>query len=261
MSEPVGLKRLVTNPTLGTKVPEITVLFWVTKIASTGMGESVSDALVKGIGPGVAIPAAAVLFFAALYLQFRTESYVPWVYWVAVVMVAVFGTMAADVLHVGLGVPYDASTAFFAVVLAAVLVVWHRTEGTLSIHSVNTSRRELFYWLTVMSTFALGTAAGDFTAVTLGLGFLASGVVFALVIAVPWAWHAALGRNEVATFWFAYIITRPLGASFADYFAVSPGRGGLGWGYPVTAVLSTLVVAALIAWNQRVGTVGSAADT
>ncbi|MFD0328601.1 hypothetical protein ACFQZC_11135 [Streptacidiphilus monticola] len=164
-------------------------------------------------------------------------------YWTAIVMVSVFGTMAADALHVGLGVPYTVSTAFFLVVLGAVFAVWYAVERTLSIHSINTPRRELWYWLTVVTTFALGTAAGDLTAGTLGWGYLASGVVFAVVIAVPALAHWKLGLNAVFAFWFAYIVTRPLGASFADWMAAPHEHTGLGWGYgPVTAVWTVLIV-------------------
>jgi uncharacterized membrane-anchored protein len=145
-------------------------------------------------------------------------------------MVSVFGTMAADVLHVGIGVPYVVSAPLFMTALAVVLAVWHASEKTLSIHSIHTRRRELFYWATVLATFALGTATGDLTATTAGLGYLGAGVMFAVVIAVPVAAHRWLGLNSVAAFWFAYVVTRPLGASFADWMAASPGRGGLGLG-------------------------------
>jgi uncharacterized membrane-anchored protein len=167
---------------------------------------------------------------------------VPWIYWLAVAMVGVFGTMAADVLHVGFGVPYLASSAFFAATLALVFILWYRTEGTLSIHSIHTTRREGFYWAAVMTTFALGTAAGDMTAVTLHLGYLNSGLMFALVIAIPaLAWR--LGLNPVLTFWFAYILTRPLGASFADWMGVSHARGGLNLGPgPVSLTLAALII-------------------
>jgi uncharacterized membrane-anchored protein len=163
-------------------------------------------------------------------------------------MVSVFGTMAADVVHIALGVPYAVSTVVFAVVLAAVFVVWYRTEGTLSIHSIRTRRRELFYWLTVLTTFALGTAAGDLTASTMHLGYFASGVLFAVVIAVPAVAHWRLGLNAITAFWFAYIVTRPLGASFADWLGVPPSRRGLDLGTgPVTLTLA-LVIAVLVGY-------------
>jgi uncharacterized membrane-anchored protein len=230
------------------KVPEVTVFFWVAKVLTTGMGEATSDFLVQRLGPGVAIPMAGVVLAVSLVLQFRADRYVAWIYWFAVAMVAVFGTMAADVLHVGLGIPYAVSTTFFAVVLAVVFVAWHRTEGTLSIHSIITPRREAFYWVTVMVTFALGTAAGDLTATTMGLGYWASGLVFAGIIAIPAVGYWKFGLNEVVAFWFAYIVTRPLGASFADWMAVAHHRGGLAWGPGVVSLVLSVLIVGLVAY-------------
>jgi uncharacterized membrane-anchored protein len=228
------------------KVPEVTLYFWITKVLTTGMGETTSDFLTRVFGNIPAVGLGGILFAAALILQFRARCYVAWIYWTAVVMVSVFGTMCADVLHVGLGIPYAVSTTFFAVVLAVVFVVWYRVEKTLSIHSIHTPRRELFYWLTVVATFALGTAAGDLTATTLGLGYFSSGVMFAVVIAIPALAHWKLGLGSIAAFWFAYVDTRPLGASFADWMAVSKARGGLNMGLgPTTLAWSVMIVAFL----------------
>jgi uncharacterized membrane-anchored protein len=221
---------------LTAKVPEITALFWVVKVLTTGMGESASDYL-GSVSIALAAAVGLIGFVVAMWLQLRAPRYVPAVYWFAVLMVAVFGTMAADGLHVVLGVPYTVSTAFYAVALAAVFTLWRRTEGTLSIHSVTTRRREVWYWLTVLLTFALGTALGDLTAFVLNLGYLPSAVLFAVVIAVPaLAWRA--GVNPVLTFWTAYVVTRPLGASVADWLGKPPSHaGGLGLGDgTVTAV-------------------------
>ena len=157
------------------KVPEVTAFFWIVKALTTGMGESTSDFLVHRLVPEIAVVLGGIAFVVALYLQFSSDRYVPWRYWLAVAMVGVFGTMCADVLHVGLGVPYIVSTIFYAVVLAVVFRTWYRSEGTLSIHSITTERRELFYWAAVLATFALGTAAGDLTAVTFGLGYFGFG--------------------------------------------------------------------------------------
>lgn len=218
------------------------MLFWVTKVLTTGMGETASDFLAHHMDPVVAGALGLLGLVAALVLQLRARRYVPWVYWLAVAMVSVFGTMAADVVHVILGVPYVVSTVFFLVALCVVFLMWRRTEGTLSIHSITTRRRELFYWATVLTTFALGTAAGDLTAMTMHLGYLASGVLFAVVIAVPAVAHR-FGLNAVLAFWFAYVVTRPLGASFADWMGVPPARQGLGWGTgPVTLALAALIV-------------------
>ena len=167
-------------------------------------------------------------------------------------MVSVFGTMAADVVHVVLGVPYLASTGAFGAAVAVLLFVWHRVEHTLAIHSISTTRRELFYWATVAATFALGTAAGDLTATTLGLGYLASGVVFAVAFALPALAHRYAGLNAVLAFWIAYVLTRPLGASFADWIAVPPGRGGLDLGTgPITLVLVVAIAAGVTALSVR----------
>ena len=170
--------------------------------------------------PVLAVGLGAVAFAIALVLQLWVRRYIAWMYWLAVVMVAIFGTMVADALHIQLGVPYAVSTVGFAVALTAIFIVWYVTERTLSIHHITTLRRELFYWATVCATFALGTAAGDLTAYTLHLGFLASGILFAVVIAVPAIAHRFAHLNAVMAFWFAYIITRPLGASFADWMGV-----------------------------------------
>jgi uncharacterized membrane-anchored protein len=226
------------------KVPEITVWFWVIKVLTTGMGETASDFMAHTLPPVVAVGLGGAGFAAALILQFAVRRYVTWIYWLAVVMVSVFGTMAADVLHVGFGVPYLVSTVFFSVVLAVVFVAWYRVERTLSIHRIDTRRREFFYWATVLATFALGTAAGDLTATTMGWGYFASGVVFAVAIAVPAVAHRRFGLAAVPAFWIAYVITRPLGASFADWMGVSHARHGLGWGTgPVTLGWLAAIVA------------------
>jgi uncharacterized membrane-anchored protein len=233
---------------LAAKVPEITALFWVIKVLTTGMGEAASDYL-GTVSLALAGVVGVLGFLGALWLQFRTRRYVPVVYWLAVAMVAVFGTMAADALHVALDVPYLFSTAFYAVALAVVFALWRRSEGTLSIHSIVTRRRELWYWLTVLLTFALGTAAGDLTADTLRLGFFGSAVLFAVAIAVPalaW-WRFRL--NPVVAFWSAYVITRPLGASVADWLGKPHSfGGGLGYGDGTVAGVATVVIVALVAY-------------
>lgn len=225
-----------------TKVPEITALFWIVKVLTTGMGETTSDFLVTHLDPVVGVGIGFVLFVVAMFVQFRAQRYLPVAYWFAVVMVSVFGTMAADVLHVGLGVPYAVSAPAFAIALVVVFVLWRRAEGTLSIHSITTRRREVFYWLAVLTTFALGTATGDLTATTFHLGYLASGVLFVVVMAIPALGYAAGRFSPVFAFWFAYVVTRPLGASFADWMGVSHARSGLGWGTgPVSLVLLAII--------------------
>ncbi len=224
------------------KVPEVTVLFWIVKLLSTALGESTTDYLVFQIDPYVAVALGLVGLCGALLLQFVVRHYVPWIYWLAVVMVAVFGTMAADVLHVVLGISYLASTLLFGVTLTLVFVAWYLSERTLSIHTINTRPREVFYWATVIASFALGTAAGDMTASTLGLGYFASVVLFAILFVAPGVAWRFFGLNAVVAFWFAYVVTRPLGASVADWLGKS-ALGGLGLGDgPVALVLGVLIV-------------------
>jgi uncharacterized membrane-anchored protein len=228
------------------KVPQITVYFWIIKILTTAQGEATSDYLDHRIDPVIAGAIGGLAFVAALAWQFRVRKYTAWVYWLAVDMVAIFGTMVADGLHVELGVPYAASATFFAVALAVILVAWRRTEGTLSIHSIRTPRREAFYWATVLATFALGTALGDLTATTLHLGYLASGIMFTLIFAVPGVAHRWLRLNAIVAFWFAYIMTRPLGASYADWMGVPHSAGGLDLGRGPVAISLTIPIVLLV---------------
>lgn len=233
-------------------VPAVTAMFWVVKAMTTAMGESASDFLVRAFPPQLAVLAGLVAFVGALGLQLRAGRYVPWRYWLAVSMVGVFGTMAADVVHVALGVPYLISTVTFALFLAAVFAAWWRTQRTLSVHEITTRRRELFYWAAVVGTFALGTAAGDLVAVTFHLGYLAAGLVFAALIAIPYTAFRVGRMGEVLAFWFAYVLTRPVGASFADWFGQPPARGGLGVGSGwVALTLSAAIAAAVLAMTLR----------
>jgi len=247
---PAGTKLRLPSVTArgALRVPEITVYFWAIKAMSTGMGESTSDYSVHAIAPVAAVGLGFVGFVAALSLQLAMRRYVAWAYWLAVVMVGVFGTMAADVLHVGFGVPYVVSSALYAVTLAAVFWTWQRMERTLSIHTVNTARRELFYWAAVVATFAMGTAVGDLTAVTMHLGYLLSAVLFAVLIAIPAIGYRWLGWNPILTFWSAYVLTRPLGASVADWLGKPKSLGGLGWGDGPVAFALTGMIAILVAY-------------
>lgn len=195
-------ERSETSRSLISKVPEVTAIFWVIKILTTGMGETTSDFLVHRIDPPIAVAIGGVCFLISLAVQFFMPRFNVWIYWLAVVMVSIFGTMAADVLHVGLGVPYWISTTFFGVSLLIIFAVWSWSERTLSIHSIYTKRREFFYWATVLTTFALGTAAGDMTASSLGLGYFVSGLMFAVVIAIPGIALWKFGLPEIPAFWF-----------------------------------------------------------
>lgn len=224
-------------------------MFWIIKGLSTAMGESTSDALVNSsLGAPIAVVLGFIAFCAALLVQFKQARYKAWSYWLSVCMVGVFGTMAADVMHVVLHVPYTASTIFYAVLLAAVFISWHRTEHTLSIHSIDTPRREAFYWAAVVATFAMGTALGDFTANTLKLGYLPSAALFAVIILIPLIGWRLLKWNTVACFWAAYVVTRPLGASIADGLAKPKNISGIGYGdWPVAGLL-TLAIVVLVAY-------------
>jgi uncharacterized membrane-anchored protein len=230
------------------RVPQVIALFWVIKGLSTAMGESTSDYFVHTIPPVAAVLLGFVAFVISLVLQFRTRRYVAWTYWLAVVMVGTFGTMAADVMHVALGVPYPVSTVLCSLALVVVFVSWGRTERTLSIHSVDSARREAFYWAAVVATFAMGTALGDFTAYSLHLGYWRSALLFAVLIAVPAAgfrwWH----WNAVLSFWFAYVITRPLGASIADGLGKPHAAHGLGLGSGPVALAFGFAIVVLVGY-------------
>jgi uncharacterized membrane-anchored protein len=241
----------VTRPAPPVRVPAvITPWFWVVKVLTTAMGEATSDWMVRVFGPVPAVLAGFTVFALALGLQLRQRRYRAWTYWAAVAMVAVFGTQAADVLHIKFGLPYSGSVVIYGLALAVIFMVWQRTEKTLSIHSITNARRELFYWATVLATFALGTATGDMTATTLHLGYLASGVLFAVVILVPAVAFRARMLGPVSSFWFAYVITRPLGASFADYMCkprsvsgVDLGDGWVALGLALALVLGVAFLA------------------
>ena len=232
---------------LAAKVPEITFLFWVVKILTTCGGEAVSDYLAEGdrlIGGVMEVG----LLVIALVWQFRTRRYSALAYWFLAYAIAIFGTGVSDGLHLFVGIPYTGTTILWAVVLALIFWLWYRSEGTLSIHSITTRRREMYYWAVVFATFALGTALGDFTGTTLGLGYLASGIMFFLIILIPAVAWSRYGLNPIAAFWFAYVVTRPLGASFADYFGRSHSLSGLGFGSGRVAVIVAILVAVLVAY-------------
>lgn len=230
-----------------TKVPEITAFFWITKVLTTGMGEVFSDYLVNHINPILAVALGGIGLVVALILQFSVRRYVAWIYWLVVIMVSIFGTMAADVVHVVLGIPYLVSTTFFVVALTVIFVVWYAIEKTLSIHSIYTFRSEAFYWCTVLATFALGTAAGDMTAATMHLGYFGSGVLFSVLLAIP-ALGSLFGLNRIVAFWFAYIMTRPVGASFSDWISVPHSRGGIGLGEGPVSLCLTIIIVILVGY-------------
>ena len=233
---------------LAKKVPELTVYFWTIKVLTTGMGEATSDYFVHTYNPYVVVVLGAALLAIAVIWQLYVRRYITWPYWLAVSMVAVFGTMAAGILHIYLGVPYILSALTYGVALTVIFVLWHLSERTLSVHSIYTRRRELFYWAAVLATFALGTAVGDMTAVTFKLGFFASGILFAVIFAIPGVAYWLFGLNEIVAFWFAYIITRPIGASFADWLAVPASQGGLDLGKGTISTASWILIIAFVAY-------------
>ncbi|HTC70122.1 MAG TPA: hypothetical protein VK662_11180 [Acidothermaceae bacterium] len=231
----------------GAKVPEIIVLFWVVKILTTAGGEATSDFL-KTWGNIRGGATELALFVAGLLLQFGTRRYRAFNYWFLAYAIAIIGTGVSDFLHLDLRIPYAGTTALWAVILLAIFWTWQRSEGTLSIHSITTQRREAYYWATVFATFALGTALGDLTAVAFGLGYLASGILFSVVIMIPALARWQLGMNSIAAFWFAYVITRPLGASYADYISKTRKMSGVGFGDGQTALAFTIAVAVLVTY-------------
>jgi uncharacterized membrane-anchored protein len=236
-----SLFRLFTQQPLAAKVPEITAMFWVVKILTTASGEAISDYLSTGNKAVGALIEIAV-FVVALIAQFSTRRYFAPAYWLLALAIAIAGTGVSDTMHLTFGIPYAGTSLFWAVALAAIFFLWDRSEHTLSIHSITTSRREKFYWATIFATFALGTAVGDFTAQTLGLGYLPSALFFCVVILIPWVGWARFRMNEIFAFWFAYVVTRPIGASFADYFSKPKNVSGLGFDDLKTAAVITLLV-------------------
>ena len=241
-----------------TKVPEITPWFWATKILMTATGEAISDAMNQQLGAGIAVPIMILLMGVALRWQLRQDRYRTLPYWGVVAAVSVFGTSVADGFHVGLGWSYAVTSVMFAVILAIIFVSWHRSEGTLSIHSIFNRRRERFYWLTVLATFALGTALGDCTATVLHLDYLPSFLLFGVLILIPLGLRYGLRANAVFTFWFAYTLTRPFGASWADYSDMPINQAGLNLGQIPTAIYLGLISIALVT-SMRVRRVGLSA--
>jgi uncharacterized membrane-anchored protein len=236
--------------TLLNKVPEVTVFFWVIKVLATTVGETAADFLADNVGLGLGgttLLMTAVLV-VVLGIQFRLPRYVPAVYWLTVVLISVVGTLITDNLTDALGVPLWLSTVVFSVALAMTFGVWWSSERTLSIHSIVTRRREAFYWLAILFTFALGTAAGDLVDEQWGLGYWATALIVAALIAAVAASHLVFRADAVLTFWIAYVLTRPLGASLGDGLSQQHADGGLGFGTTVTSVVFLVVILAAVAY-------------
>ncbi|WP_336772773.1 COG4705 family protein [Paenibacillus sp. MMO-58] len=230
------------------KVPEVTIYFWIIKVLCTTVGETFADFLNFNLGFGLTNTTIimGVAFFILLFLQFRTTKYVPAIYWLTVVLISVFGTLVTDNLTDGIGVPLEKSTTVFSILLGLTFLVWYLSEKTLSIHSIYTRKREVYYWLTILFTFALGTAVGDLYSEQLGLGYFNTGLTVVIIIAImylAWKW---LRLDAVLAFWVVYILTRPLGASLGDYLSQTKVNGGLGLGTTITSVIFLVAILAVI---------------
>ncbi len=237
------------SPQFFSKVPEVTLYFWIIKVLCTTVGESAADFLNVNLNLGLTGTSVVtgVLLAAALIFQFRAHRYIPSTYWLTVALVSVFGTLVTDNLTDSVGVPLETSTLIFGVLLVLSFLVWYLTEKTLSIHSIFTRRREAFYWLTILVTFALGTATGDLMAEVLGIGYLMTGIIVVSLIAImAIGWR--FGLNPVLSFWIIYIMTRPLGASIGDYLSQSPKEGGLGLGATVTSFIFSAGILGIVAY-------------
>ncbi len=232
------------------RVPKVTIDFWLIKLMAVTVGETAADYLNANLGLGLSVTSWVMSGFlvAALLLQFAQKKYVPWIYWLAVVFISVVGTLITDNLVDHLGVSLETTSAVFAVALIATFAVWYAFERTLSIHTIYTTRREAFYWLAILFTFALGTAAGDLAAEGLGLGYLQAGLMYGAVIAAIAATYYGFGLNAITAFWLAYVVTRPMGASFGDLFSQSTVDGGLGFGTVVTSLVFLFCITALVVY-------------
>jgi uncharacterized membrane-anchored protein len=233
---------------LWNKVPEVTVFFWIIKILATTVGETAADYLNENLGLGLTVTTymMTVLLVIALFFQFRVRKYTPGIYWLTVVLISIVGTLITDNLTDKYGVALELTTATFALALAATFTVWYRSEHTLSIHTIYTAKREGYYWVAVLFTFALGTAAGDLIAERFNVGYGKSAVVFGTLIAVVYiAWRYSKA-NEVLAFWIAYILTRPLGASIGDFLSQPIKDGGRGMGTTVTSFIFVALIAVVV---------------
>jgi uncharacterized membrane-anchored protein len=233
------------------KVPiVITIYFWIIKILATTVGETGADFLIFNLHFGLPKTSLlmSVLLAAVLYAQVKSKKYLPWLYWLTVVLVSIVGTLITDNLTDNLNVPLTVSTIAFSIALAAAFLLWHKVEGSLSIHSIFTVRRELFYWAAILLTFALGTAAGDLLAESAGLGYALSALLFGAVIALITIGFYVFKLNSILAFWLAYILTRPMGASIGDYLSQSVRHGGLGLGTVNTTAVFVAAIVLLVSY-------------
>jgi uncharacterized membrane-anchored protein len=238
------------TPTAYNRVPKVTLDFWLIKLMAVTMGETAADFLAVNLGLGLTATSLimALVLVGALVLQFRQKKYVPWAYWLSVVLISIVGTLVTDNLVDNFGVSLVSTTIGFTLALIATFSVWYASERTLSIHSIFTTRREGYYWLAILFTFALGTAAGDLIAEHFGLGYLSTGVLFGMIIASLAFGYFLLKLDGVLGFWLVYIFTRPLGASFGDLLSQPAEYGGMGLGTIVTSALFLGVIIAIVAY-------------
>ena len=234
--------------TLFNKVPEVTIYFWIIKVMATTVGETAADLLSVRLNLGLTVTSyvMSAVFIVALIFQMRAKRYVPALYWITVVLISVVGTLISDNLVDGMGISLTTTSIAFALILAAVFALWFRSERTLSIHTIVTTRRELFYWAAILFTFAMGTSVGDLLAERLDLGYGQAAVVFAAMIGIVALLHYVAKMDAILSFWIAYILTRPLGASMGDFVAKPVIAGGLGWGTVTTSIVFLAVILLLV---------------
>jgi uncharacterized membrane-anchored protein len=232
------------------KVPEVMIFFWLVKMMSTTVGETAADFLTYNLHMGLVITTAitGILFLGALFLQLKSKQYVPWIYWSTVVMISVLGTLITDDLVDNFGVALQTTTTVFSLALLITFALWYASEKTLSIHSINTTKRELYYWTAILFTFALGTSAGDQVAEGMDVGYALSGMIFGALIGLSALAYYVLNANAVLIFWVAYILTRPFGASFGDYLSQPAENGGLALGTTSTSIIFIFVITLLVAY-------------
>ncbi|MDA8084780.1 MAG: hypothetical protein M0024_14080 [Nitrospiraceae bacterium] len=256
------------NAQMLSKVPEVTIIFWAIKVMGTTIGETAADFLSANLGLGLTGTSFIMggLLAVSLFIQLRSRKYVPWIYWTTVVLISIVGTLITDNLVDNFGVPLQLTTTIFGFATASIFALWYRSEKTLSIHSIYTLKRELYYWVAILFTFALGTAAGDLSAEGLRLGYAVSALVFSVLIGAVTVAHYRFRVNAIATFWLAYILTRPLGASCGDLLTQSAANGGLGLGAATISILYLLTITGLVVYLtliqnkiQREGNAGAIA--
>ncbi len=249
-SKKMDISQQVNKVNLLNKVPEVTVYFWIIKIMCTTVGETGADFLIFNMNFGLMVTSLLMLIPLVIFLaiQIRHNKYVPWLYWVTVVLISIVGTLITDNLVDNLGFPLELTTIAFSISLLLAFALWYASEKTLSIHTINTKRRELFYWAAILLTFALGTAAGDLVAESFKLGYATSALIFGGLIGLAYLDYFSFKSNAVLSFWIAYILTRPLGASVGDYLSQPIANGGLGLSSLLINLIFFLAIVGLVSY-------------